>query len=142
MTSEDEFHAKIGAAVNLMSRSATYCGYPIACVSEWIKPPVLLDQILFFRNPGGPLLGYMTWAYLDEATESRLINDPNVLFHLSEWNEGDRLWIMDFVVLNGEARQFVLQALKGLFPNYNTAKSLRRRADGTVKKVVTWRRRV
>lgn len=141
MTSEDQFHAKIGAAVNLMSRSAVYCGYPIACVSEWIKPAVLLDQILFFRNPDGPIVGYMTWAYLAEDTEERLINDPNVLFHLSEWNEGDRLWIMDLVVLNGEARRFVLQALKGLFPRHSVARSLRRQADGTVKKVVTWRRR-
>lgn len=141
MTSEDQFHAKIGAAVNLMSRSAAYCGYPIACVSEWIKPAVLLDQIQFFRNPQGPIVGYMTWAYLAEDTEQRLIYDPNVRFHMSEWNEGNRLWIMDFVVLNGEVGRFVFQALRGLFPHHSVAKSLRRHADGTVRKVVTWRRR-
>ena len=141
MTIEDQFHAKIGAAVSLMSRSADYCHYPVACVSEWIRPAVLLDQIMFFRHPEGPIVGYMTWAYLAEDTEHRLINDAHVLFHLSEWNEGDRLWIMDLVVLNGETSRFVRQALKGLFPRDNVAKSLRRHADGTVRKVVTWRRR-
>jgi cytolysin-activating lysine-acyltransferase len=102
---------------------------------------VLLDQIFFFRDSIGPNNGYMTWAYLTEETERRLINDPNALLHLSEWNEGDRLWIMDLVVIDGETRRHIRQALKDLIPNHSFAKSLRCYPDGTARKVVMWRRR-
>jgi cytolysin-activating lysine-acyltransferase len=81
----------------------------------------------------------MTWAILAEDTERRLINDPEVLFHLSEWNEGDRLWIMDFVLLDGKFKN-VLKEAHQLFPGFTEAKSLRRRVDGSVRKVTTWRR--
>jgi hemolysin-activating ACP:hemolysin acyltransferase len=82
----------------------------------------------------------MTWAFLDADTEQRLIQDPEVLFHLSEWNEGKRLWIMDFVLLDGNVRQ-VLREAHALFPNIKAAKSLRRLENGKVRKVTTWRRK-
>jgi hemolysin-activating ACP:hemolysin acyltransferase len=62
-----------------------------------------------------------------------------VVFHLSEWNEGDRLWIMDFVVVDGRFKNALTEA-RQLFPSFTEAKSLRRRADGSVRKVTTWRR--
>lgn len=141
MSSEQKYHASIGAVVSLMARSPRYCGFPVASITEWIRPAVLLDQILFFRNPSGPIVGYMTWAFLAEDTEHRLIHDPSVLLHLSEWNEGQRLWIMDMVVINGEGRRFAAQALRGLFPEHREARSLRRDQEGLVRKIVTWRRR-
>jgi cytolysin-activating lysine-acyltransferase len=122
-----------------MTKSSQYCEYPIACLAVWIEPAVLLDQIHFFRDLGGNPIGYMTWALLAEDTEQRLINDPEVLFHLSEWNEGDRLWIMDLVLLDGKIRSVIQEALR-LFPHFTKAKSLRRRPDGTVRKVTTWSR--
>ena len=84
--------------------------------------------------------GYMTWAFLAEDTEKRLVGDPNVLFHISEWNEGDRLWIMDFVVIGGDARRRIQEAM-ALFPQCDQAKSLRRREDGSVRKITLWKRK-
>jgi len=81
----------------------------------------------------------MTWALLAEDTEQRLIHDPEVLLHFSEWNEGDRLWLLDFVLLDGNIRTVVKEAFR-LFPHFTEAKSLRRRPDGSVRKVTTWRR--
>jgi len=82
----------------------------------------------------------MTWALLAEDTEERLIHDPRVLFHLSEWNEGERLWIMDLVLIDGSVRESLKEACS-LFPNFRSAKSLRRRKDGTVRRVTIWKRR-
>ncbi len=129
----------MGAVSVLMTRSPTYCQYPVACLSEWIEPAIVLSQIKLFRDAAGILVGYMTWAFLAEDTEDRFVHDPQVLLHLSEWNEGTNLWIMDFVCVNGEVRSLVREAFS-MFPAFTTAKSVRRREDGSVRNVVTWRR--
>lgn len=129
----------LGIVVEIMARSPRYCGYPLAVITEWIRPAILLNQIIILYEHG-IAVGYMTWALLTEDTEDRLINDPRVRLHLSEWNEGDRLWIMDMAVRCGEFRRFLDYALVNLGSSYATAKYLRRRDDGSVRKVVAWRR--
>ncbi|MDH5821775.1 toxin-activating lysine-acyltransferase [Luteimonas sp. RD2P54] len=130
----------LGAVSVLMSRSPTYCQYPVACMPEWIEPAILLRQIKIFRDSAGVLAGYMTWAYLAPDVEDRFKNDPSVLLHFSEWNEGDRLWIMDFVCVNGNVRGLLREA-RASFPKAATAQSLRRNEDGAVRKVSTWRQK-
>lgn len=120
-----------------MSRSPSYCQYPIACVAEWARPPVLLGQYTLCRDTSGQPVGYMTWAFLAVDTELRLLGDPGVLFHISEWNEGDRLWIMDLAILNRDVRGFISHA-RGLFRGAKEAFSLRRCDDGSVRKITRW----
>jgi cytolysin-activating lysine-acyltransferase len=135
---EPSYLGALGAICSVMMRSPIYCQYPIACLAEWIRPAVLLDQYCLLSDASGNTVGYMTWAFLAEDTEKRFIGDTSVLLHLSEWNEGDRLWIMDFVVLNSDVRHF-LKIARTLFPGQAEATSLRRRDDGSVSKVTHWR---
>jgi cytolysin-activating lysine-acyltransferase len=137
--SSDDYHRRMGMVAATMTKCSEYCQYPIACLAVWIDPAVLLDQIHFFRDRGDKVIGYMTWALLAEDTEQRLLHDPEVIFHLSEWNEGDRLWIMDFVLVGGRVKT-VLKEARRLFPSFEQARSLRRREDGSIRKVTTWRR--
>jgi cytolysin-activating lysine-acyltransferase len=134
------FHQSLGLVAAVMLNSREYCQYPIACLKFWIEPAILLNQIHFFFDLGGQPIGYMTWAYLAEDTEKRLLHDPDVLLHLSEWNEGESLWILDLVVLDGSLKNQLREAFS-LLSKFAEAKSLRRRADGTVRKVTKWRRR-
>ncbi|UQP93799.1 toxin-activating lysine-acyltransferase [Xanthomonas arboricola pv. pruni] len=122
-----------------MTRSRTYCQFPIACISEWIVPAVLLGQSILFRDSAGNLSGYMTWAFLAEDSERRILNDPNVLLHIGEWNEGDRLWIMDMVILDGRLKSYTRQMLD-VFPDYQEVRFVRRREDGSIRKVTFLRR--
>ncbi len=124
----------------IMSRSDGYCQYPIACLALWIEPAISHEQIHFFHDTGGNLVGYMTWAMLAEDTERRLLRDPEFLIHISEWNEGDFLWILDFVVVNGDANNAIRQAYS-LFPEITRAKSVRRDRNGVVRKMTTWKSR-
>jgi hemolysin-activating ACP:hemolysin acyltransferase len=134
------YHKSLGLVAEAMCKSDSYCQYPIACITLWIEPAILHDQIHFFFDSSGNLTGYITWAFLSPDVEHRLIHDPLVLLHISEWNEGNCLWIMDMVVLSGDTRCIVNQAFS-LFPMRREAKSLRRRDDGSVRKIVTWRRK-
>jgi hemolysin-activating ACP:hemolysin acyltransferase len=133
----ERFELMVGIVVGVMARSPKYAQFPIACLVCWIYPAVLHKQIYLFRNDQGAVVGYMTWAMIDADTEARFLFDPKVLFHLSEWNEGDRLWITDFVVLYGDVRARIQEAYKVL-SQYRSANSLRRRDDGTAGKVTTW----
>jgi cytolysin-activating lysine-acyltransferase len=140
MLNIDQHRQSLGLVVEAMGKSDTYCQYPVACITLWIEPAIHHDQIHFFFSASGSLTGYMTWALLAPDTEHRLMHDPNVLFHISEWNEGNLLWIMDLVVLNGNIRHIIRQAL-ALFHEFSEAKSLRRRDNGSVRKVTTWRKK-
>ena len=134
------FHTALGFAVDAMGKSDEYCQYPIACITLWIEPAVRHEQIHFFRDDAGQICGYLTWAWLSEDAERRLVHDSNVLLHISEWNEGERLWILDFLVHSGDVRAWIAEA-RTLFVDVRQAKSLRRGDDGNVRKVTTWKRR-
>lgn len=133
-------HLALGMAVDSMSKSNEYCQFPIACVTLWIEPAILHKEIHFFRDDSGQICGYMTWAWLAEDAERRLLNDARVLLHISEWNEGDRLWILDFVVHSGEVRSWTKEA-RNKFCEVEQVKWLRRREDGSIRKVMTWKNR-
>ena len=100
----DEYFTKMGIVTSLMGASARYCTYPVACIALWLEPAIRHDQIYIFRNDSGTPVGYITWAWLAADTEHRLVSDPEVLLHISEWNEGDRLWILDIVLVDGDIR--------------------------------------
>lgn len=135
-----EFYAELGAAVDAMAKSDKYCQYPIASVTLWIEPAIRHEQIHFFRDESGQVCGYLTWAWLCEDTEQRLLRDCNVLLHISEWNEGERLWILDFLVHSGDVRTWIREA-RMLFGEVMQAKSLHRWDDGRLRKVITWKKR-
>ena len=136
-----EFARQLGTAAHLMLQCRSYASFPMACLTAWIQPAILLRQIKFFFDYKGRALGYMTWAFLAPDVEERWLSDPRVLLHFNEWNEGDRLWIMDFVAPSGFGRTLARHAAESMFPRHTEARSLRRRADGSVRKVSVWRRR-
>jgi cytolysin-activating lysine-acyltransferase len=135
----DEYHRRLGLAAVAMMASAEYCGYPVACLDLWIRPAILHEQIHFFFDVSGNPVGYVTWALLEQDTEDRFLSDPEVIFHIAEWNGGDRLWITDFVVVNGDLKRH-LSETRALFPGV-VISSVRRREDGAVRKVTRWRPR-
>jgi len=134
-----EYHRKLGWVATCMMGSDRYCQYPIACLTLWIRPAILLDRIHFFFDRSGGVSGYFTWAHLAQDTQKRLLDEPSPLLHVSEWNEGDRLWVLDFVNLRGGVQQKVSQ-IAALFPDEQQASALRRHEDGSVRKVTLWRR--
>lgn len=134
------FYEKVGIAAWLMTKSKDYAQYPTACLAAWIEPAVLHDQIHFFFGEDGKPAGYLTWARLEADTEQRLLEDPDVLFHISEWNEGNRLWIMDLVLISGNIRDYIA-LVRTMFPDETYVKSMRRNDDGTIRKIVVWHQR-
>ncbi len=131
---------KIGLVAELMCQSPTYRNFPLACLSTWITPAIEHRQIYFLFDSAGNPLAYWTWAFLAPDVEERWKHDPKVLFHESEWNEGEQLWIMDMVCQRGYLRSVIAYIQSSMFPGKKQALSLRRNKDGSVKKVSVWHR--
>lgn len=73
-------------------------------LSEWIIPAIELRQIKIFFDVAGRPIGFFTWAFLaeDVASEIKCGRMPS---HLSEWNEGDELWIIDLFLIGKGIRE-------------------------------------
>lgn len=99
-------------------------------ISRRLWPAVLLKQIDFLFNSKGVPVGFVTWAYLTEGCAQDLINDPDYILHLSEWNEGDQLWIMDVVSVPGQVRNLARKLRKTRLRRASRLYGQRRRSGG------------
>jgi cytolysin-activating lysine-acyltransferase len=62
------------------------------------------------------VIGYVSWAYLDEATEYKYIQNQGQPLALSEWKSGDRLWIIDWFTPFGHSKEIKDAVVQQLFP--------------------------
>lgn len=137
----NEYYRELGMVASLLARSSVHRHFPISHLEQWLKPPILLRQIQFLRNKDAKLMGYITWSLMSEETEKRWVSNREPKLHASEWNEGDRLWIIDFFLVEGDVRTVINHLASRLFEGHLRGRSLRRNADGTARKVMTWTRR-
>src|SRR5438552_12392522 len=129
-----EYARTMGSVAMLMLQNKKYQYYPMACLLAWVHPAILLKQIKLFYNEQGHPVGYLTWAFLAPDVEEEWNSDPKVMLHISEWNEGDSLWIMDLLAPSGFGRRILRYAREEMFKDFDSAKSLRRNPDGTVRR--------
>jgi hemolysin-activating ACP:hemolysin acyltransferase len=59
----------------------------------------------------------MAWARLSPEVENRIINEALTTLHVSEWDEGSSLWLMDLVIPYGHIRRVLVDLRDVLFPN-------------------------
>ena len=121
---------RLGCALSIICARGCYMDFPIASLKMWLFPPAKLSQLHLFIDEGDKkLLGYMTWAWFSDETEQRWIAGTMDTIHISEWNEGKRLWIIDFVTLPGYTELCVKRAPL-IFPEATVAYTLARRTSG------------
>jgi cytolysin-activating lysine-acyltransferase len=133
---------KRGVVAYLMAKSKQYSRYPFISLSAWIDPPLQTNQLaIFYRWNDGEPVGYMTWALLAPDVEHRWKTDPNVMLHFSEWNEGEALWITDFLALPGYCEDIIEFVDQNMFAGHSHASFLRRRPDNSIRKMGNWKRR-
>lgn len=98
---------QIGFAVSCMLHNRNYSLYPVLSIQLWTEFAIQHNQIKFLFDTRGFPLAYATWAYLETDTEERLLSDPEFRLHPSEWNEGGRIWILDFCCKPGFGRKAI-----------------------------------
>jgi len=129
----------LGWTVDIAARRSCYANYPLASIWAWSVPPARLGQIHLFVDQEGRVIGYVCWAYLTQRAARKFSTGQSSILRAREWNEGDQLWITDFVALYGQVRTCVRQALQ-LFRDWMVARFLRRDSTGNIRRVCEWRR--
>lgn len=87
--------ALLGYACMIMFMCKRSSKFQMRTLDFWIRPAIDHQQMSFFFDGTGKPVGYAIWAHLAPDAEQRLLRDSGFLLHPSEWNEGDRTWIID-----------------------------------------------
>ncbi len=130
---------RLGLAMQVIFRRGCYLDYPLASIKAWLFPAAQLQQLHIFLGEDQRVLGYMTWAWFSEETEDRWKRGAIDMLHISEWNEGDRLWILDFVAMPGHGRLCFWLA-SAVFPEGTVAHVLPRHCGPIPDSIIRWTR--
>lgn len=96
-------------------------------LSQIYDPALRHNQVRVFFNSLGEPIGYVVWAWLAPDVEQRWMAQGQLSLHISEWTEGDALWLLDGMIAPGYAPDAVRSALGQLFPHAPFARVVRRR---------------
>jgi cytolysin-activating lysine-acyltransferase len=87
------FKRDLSDIVRLMAKCPHYGKWPLKSIERVILPAVDLHQYKVFRYAKQPV-GFVTWAFLSDEAHQAFI-DHSRLLQPSDFNSGDRLWVMD-----------------------------------------------
>ena len=134
-----EFHQKrceqVGYATELLLRTSRR-SFSLSSIEYWVLPAIALRQIKFFFDVRGSPIAYIMWAFLSSEVSNRMERDDVNVLHLSEWNEGLDLWVLDLVAPYGHARAVTTFARHQLFKDHYRVRAIRRHEDETMKRLI------
>lgn len=101
-----------------------------------VIPPLTAQQaVCFIENRSFPL-GLVTWAWLSEQTKNK-VHKTGCALRLENWSEGKNLFFNDWITDKRCFRAAMKFMTHDMFPD-QTASSLRRNTDGSVRKINRW----
>lgn len=125
-----------GFACDLARSSKAHNRVPAGVFLEMLRSAIEVEQIKVYFSNYGECMGYLTWAFLSPAVETRFLRGNDFSLDISEWNEGGSLWIMDLLVPRGSLRYILRDMRDNLFPEYETVTYFRlKRSRRIVKRL-------
>lgn len=123
--------AQFGSAVQLLFGTERK-RFSIAAVHLWLWPAIRLSQIVATTGRGGVWTGYATWAYFSPEMSANFPKYDPPFLHISDWNEGYELWILDFVAPYGNARELANLLKRRLGGTHRQARHVVRDTTGKI----------
>ncbi|MUV15352.1 toxin-activating lysine-acyltransferase [Noviluteimonas gilva] len=127
----NEYFARLGEIAGVMLQSPLHRRFQIASLAVWIEPALLLEQVAVLYDRDGVPLAYVAWAQLSQDVLARVSADPRTMLHISEWNEGECLWIVDFGARRGYAHKVSRILRRSVFKSFDSVAY--RRATGQTR---------
>jgi cytolysin-activating lysine-acyltransferase len=104
----------LGAAVSLMGISGAHQHLFVADFQWAVLPPLALRQYRLFRNDKDQVVGYASWALLNDEAQER-VKKHGFKLRPNEWKSGEHAWLADIVAPFGGAEQMARQLKRQLF---------------------------
>lgn len=132
-----DYYASVGYILELLAQSPYHGRKPMGDYFRVeVLPALRCGQSQFFFFEDGRPSAVITWAWLSEAVESDVLSTGRALSH-DEWRSGMQLFFNDWITPYGNIREVVHTMTHVKFPD-ETATSLRRNPDGSVRRVNRW----
>lgn len=121
----DDDSAKLGYVASVLAHHRKHAQTPLAVALRMAEVAIALDQIkIYFRIDGKPI-AFVSWALLGEDVERRIFRTKSMALHISEWNEGESLWIVNFASSPEWVPQILCDLRDGEFRKHARARYIR-----------------
>lgn len=127
----------MGSAVWLWMHSQSLREMPLHTLSSLLLPAIKHRQFILASEGGRPVF-YLSWANLSLDAENRYLRQHRICMPESDWNSGDRMWILEWVAPFGHTRVMTRLLEQQLFAS-RCARSLYHRGDERGARVMTFR---
>jgi hemolysin-activating ACP:hemolysin acyltransferase len=114
----------LGFAAKLVMSSPFHRSLPIEYLNQVVKPALTHKQIKFYFNARGEPVGYVVWAFVAPDVEERFAQGHKSM-HISEWNEGSALWIVDLLAPYGNIKEILCDLRDTVFIQHQTVRYAR-----------------
>jgi cytolysin-activating lysine-acyltransferase len=128
----------LGAVADLLAGSAYHRQFdPVSYIADEVLPPLMRGQAILALSGNGHPVALVTWARISAETEMMLHRTGRALLP-AEWDAGPRLFFNDWIT-PGLPVWLLVHWLRDKFPD-QSASSLRRRPDRSIRRINAWRR--
>lgn len=112
---QDTFGQMLGEIVWLMTQSSFHKELFLYELEPMVLRPLSLKQFRIYRMQDRPA-AVIFWAKVSEEVEQRLV-EGNVRMKPTDWQSGDRYWVVDVVAPYGQAEALIKDLHKKLTPD-------------------------
>jgi hemolysin-activating ACP:hemolysin acyltransferase len=109
-----------GDLCSVMSVNPHHKHRPMSVMADIFFPAFRHGQCRVFYNDVAQPVGFVVWAQVDDDAHERFIRTLSLRLHISEWNDGTNLWILDFAAAP-EAMRLVISACCEMFAGHAEA---------------------
>ena len=94
-----------------------------------IRAAIHHEQFYYFHDAHRRVCGYVAWALLTPEVEQRVLMQQSLLLHESEWNEGDRFWIVSLATRSASTGEIIGALRKKVLRQYREVRFIRPKAN-------------
>lgn len=132
-----DYYASAGYALELLAQSPYHKQHKMGDYFRVeILPALWAQQVRFYVTDKAVPTAMVSWAWLSEEVEQEVHTTGRALTR-DEWNCGDRLFCNDWITPYKNIREVAHDMTHNVFPD-QTATSLRRHQDGSVRRINRW----
>jgi cytolysin-activating lysine-acyltransferase len=127
----------LGKLTWLWMSSPLHREWPIELASNFLLPPIQLQQYLLLERDGLPV-AYCSWAFLNKEAEMQYFIDPSHI-NLANWNQGENLWFVDWIAPYSKHDSFELRSILKKKFDSDIARAIRVKKNKTTARVMEFK---
>lgn len=132
--------AACGNICQVMLAAASHRHVRLNYLSDVVMPAIAHGNVKIYFSDMGLPIGYAIWAFLSVEVHERLKIGADRKLHLSEWNEGSSLWVIDLLAPFGHFENIYQDLKNNVFEKYDLVNFSKYKSHGFINKQITLKR--